>query len=106
MNVWMALQLFVLPVVNAYAVQVKANVVVSITYADVMPATVCVNAYGPDDLDMALRPRDAHCFKPTNTIGDFDTWTNERLDMTNFKVVLTYATRATVELPLVWRANT
>lgn len=101
----LVLQFFAFPITSAYAVQVKSNVVVSVTYIDIMPTSACVSTYALDDVEMTA-PLDTHCWKPTNSIGEFDTWENERIDMVNFKVVVRYPNRPPVEIALVMKLNT
>lgn len=101
----LALQLFTYPIINAYAVQVKSNIVISVTYDLRVPVVVCVSSHALDDADLT-DPLDTHCFKPTSTIGDFDTWTNERIDMVNFKVTLRFADGKQEDIALVMKSNT
>lgn len=97
------LQLFAFPVTNAYAVQVKQDVVVMVTYETTLPITVCVSSYSLDDPDL-LQPLDSHCWTPTTVVGDIDTWKGERLDMVNFKVTVRYADKL-VDIALKSKLN-
>ena len=90
MIAWLlALQLFALPVTNAYAAQIRGSVVVSVTYADTLPTRACTFVYALDDASWAS-PVDSHCWKPTSVIGDLDTWQGMRIDDANFEVVVKY----------------
>lgn len=102
--IWLLLaQLFVFPVTNAYAVQIKKDVVISVTYTETLPIEVCTYAYSLDDVELS-QPTATHCWKPESPIGDFDTWKDERIDMVNFKVVVRYPTQ-TVEIYLTQKLN-
>lgn len=101
----LACQLFAFPVTSAYAIQVKQNVVISITYTDVVPRDVCVYAYNVDDIEMT-QAIDAHCWKPKSVMGDLDTWKDERIDMTNFKVLVRYPDGKVVSIALTSKVNT
>lgn len=94
---------FFYPVTNAYAAQVKKDVVISVTYTEVVPISVCTYAYSPEDVDMR-EPFGSHCWAPKSPIGDLDVWKDERLDMVNFKVVVKYP-KDTVTIILAFRIN-
>lgn len=97
--------LFAFPVTSAYAVQVKKDVVVSVTYTTETPVDVCTYAYEIADTNM-VNPTNRHCWKPKNNIGDTDTWVGERLDMTNFKVSVKYPSGKLDEVFLTLKINT
>lgn len=98
-------QLFAFPITNAYAQQVKQNVVVSVTYTEVLPVTACTFIYELADEEM-VSPVDSHCWKPVSPVGDFDTWTNLRLDMVNFEVLVKYTDGQVVKIYLTTKINT
>jgi hypothetical protein len=81
---------FVSPITNAYAVQIKQDAVVSITYTDVLPLKVCTSAYELDDTDFRA-PTATQCVTPEKgDIHNFAVWENTRIDFVNFEVVVYY----------------
>lgn len=106
MALLLALQiLFTHPVTNAYAGQVKRDVVVSVTFADTRPSKVCTYFYAIEDADFAYA-LDAHCWAPKTDIGSLDVWTNIRLDDGNFKVIISYRDRPDESIYLVMKVST
>jgi len=97
-------QLFAVPVTSTYAQQVKKDVVISITYEVEKPIKVCTYLHDLDDPEL-LAPRDAHCWVPSNGVGDFDVRTGMRLDEANYEVVVTYPSKRVV-IYLNQRINT
>lgn len=100
----LTLQLFALPVSNGYAVQVKSDVVVSVTYTNERPERVCTFLYALDDGEMKY-PLDTHCWAPKNVVGDLDVWPNMRIDDGNFVVLIRYPS-SEVKIYLVSKINT
>lgn len=92
------------PVTNAYAAQVKHDVVVSVTFGVTRPSKVCAFLYAIDDETMD-RSTDAHCWVPKNDVGSLDVWPNMRLDEGNWKVTVTYPDHETDTVYLVARVN-
>ena len=82
-------QLFAFPVTHAYALQVKRDVIVTVTYETSIPKEVCVEAFNLEDPEM-LNPADEHCWAPKNVIGDFDTWEKQSINNYNFRVTVRY----------------
>lgn len=101
----LVLQLFQLPVTSAYAVQIKDNVVISVTYTTEKAVEVCTYKHALDDEEWT-QPLERNCFKPTSAVGDFSTWQNERIDMVNFKVVVRYQNGKSDVIYLTTRINT
>lgn len=97
--------LFARPITNAYAAQVKSDVIVSVTYADIRPTKVCTAMYAMDDTEFR-RPLDTHCWTPTSDIGSLDVWEHTRIDDGNFKVIVVYPGRADDTIYLVIKVNT
>ncbi len=96
---------FAFPVTNAYAQQVKEDVVVSVTYELMKPSRVCVSTYALEDGEM-VSPLSNQCWKPTTDVGDLFTLEKLRIDEFNFKVVVDYSTRPPVTIYLAWKVNT
>lgn len=96
--------LLMFPQDNAYAMQVKDRVIITITYGSSRPVSVCTNFYDIEDAEMK-EIRDVHCFTPTNDIGDFDEWEHMRLDDGNFEIVITYPT-GKITIFLTTKVNT
>lgn len=106
MQWWLlAAQIFAFPVANGYAVQVKSDVVVSVTYTDVVPERVCTFLYALDDEEMKY-PVANHCWEPDNVVGDQDVWPNLRLDEGNFVVTIKNPGKDTIKIYLVSKINT
>lgn len=99
-------QLFAYPITNAYATQVKKDVVVTVSYTLETPTSVCVFLYDYEDTDMTA-PKGSHCWTPEkNSIHDFDVWEGARLDEGNFQVVVKYPRSPDVILYLMTKVNT
>jgi hypothetical protein len=106
LDLLLALQLFTHPITGAYAAQVKKDVVISVTFADVRPSKVCTHLYATDDVDMLHDIDRPHCWTPKNSVASLDVWPNLRLDDGNFKVVVSYSNRPDETFALVMKVNT
>lgn len=101
----LALAQFAFPVTNAYAVQVKDSVVVSVTYESELPVETCASMYALDDLDM-VHPIEVKCWKPTSIVGEFYTWENNRIDFNNYTIEVRYPGNRVVKILLLSKLNT
>ena len=104
--VFLMQMLWAFPITNAYATQVKDDVIVNVTYTRSTPTSVCVSIHAVDD-DELTKPLDQHCWHPeAGRMSDWDVWERRRLDDDNFRVTVTYADAPAVVLFLRTRTNT
>lgn len=96
--------LFPKPITHAYALQVKKDVVVSVTYTDQIPRETCVEAFGLDDPAMLAATKE-HCWKPETSLGDLDVWEGESINDWNFRVTVRYPNGEVVVINLTSYLN-